>query len=402
MAKIAVMGYGNIGNGVVTAISMNQEILKKSTGQNVEVKYVLDLREFPGDPMENKVVHDYKVIAEDPEISLVVETMGGVEPAFTFVKAMLLAGKSVVTSNKALVADKGAILLEIAKENKVNFFFEASVGGGIPIIRPLRSILNTNQVNEICGILNGTTNYILTEMDFKDAEFDATLKKAQDLGYAERDPSADIEGFDTCRKIAILSSIACGKTVKFTDIHTEGITRVSGADFKYAKAMDGSIKLLARSILKNGKIRTIVAPYLVFKGHPLYGVYDVFNGVMVAGNVVDELMFYGRGAGKLPTADAVISDVVEALNNPGTTLQNAWTEEVAKPDDYMDYNNSFLVRLPEDADPALYEKVFPVEKVFTGLVPGEIAVQTGYIKEKEYLAAAKELGCVLGFLRLYR
>ena len=235
MVKVAVMGYGTIGSGVVEVLDINKDRIAERAGEPVEVKYVLDLREFPGDPMEDKIVHDYKTIVEDKEVGIVVETMGGVEPAYTFVKAMLEADKSVTTSNKALVAEKGADLIRIAREHNVNFQFEASVGGGIPIIRPLNKCLTADEIEEITGILNGTTNYMLTKMADEGADFDDVLKDAQDKGYAEKDPTADIEGHDPCRKIAILTSLICGKQVDFEEIHCEGITKISATDIKYAK-----------------------------------------------------------------------------------------------------------------------------------------------------------------------
>ena len=245
--KIAIMGYGTIGSGVAAVVEKNRDSIAKKAGEPIEVKYVLDLREFPGDPVQEKLVHDVDIIMEDPEVGIVVETMGGVEPACTFVKKALQAGKSVTTSNKALVAKKGTELLALAKENHVSFLFEASVGGGIPIIRPLNQCLTADEIMEITGILNGTTNYILTKMDRDGADLDAVLKRAQEKGYAEKDPTADIEGFDACRKIAILSSLAYGSQVDFEDIYTEGITGLSALDFKYAKELGMAIKLLATS-----------------------------------------------------------------------------------------------------------------------------------------------------------
>ena len=250
--KIAVMGYGTIGSGVVDVLRINKEKITKRAGEPVDVKYILDLREFPGDPMEDAIVHDYQTIVNDPEIGIVVETMGGVEPAYTFVKAMLEAGKQVATSNKNLVAAKGAELIKIARDHNVNFQFEASVGGGIPIIRPLNKCLTADEIEEITGILNGTTNYMLTKMAEEGADFDEVLKDAQEKGYAEKDPTADIEGHDPCRKIAILTSLVCGRQVDFEDIHTEGITHISATDIKYAKSMGRAIKLLATSKKTDG------------------------------------------------------------------------------------------------------------------------------------------------------
>ena len=401
MAKIAVMGYGTIGSGVVEALSVNKDTIAKKAGEPVEVKYILDLRDFPGTPIEDKIVHDYKIIAEDPEISVVVETMGGVEPANTFVMAMLRFGKSVCTSNKALVAEYGAELMETAVENHCNFMFEASVGGGIPIIRPLYECLTPDEVTEIAGILNGTTNYILTEMDQKGVSFDDALKQAQALGYAERDPSADVEGGDACRKIAILSSVATGKRVVFTDIHMEGITNVTTADFNYAAALDMSIKLLGVSRMADGKMKSMVAPFLIHSDHPLYNVKDVFNGIMVTGNIIDTLMFFGRGAGKLPTAAAVVADVVKCIKLGSVSGTIPWSRDVLKPENYLDYTNRFLVRLPESASEET-QKLFKTEQILRGVVDGEMAVITAPMTEAEYLEAEKTCGQVIGRTRMYQ
>ena len=334
MIKIAVMGYGTIGSGVVEVLETNRDSIAKRVGEEVEVKYVLDLRDFPGDPIEKKIVHDYKDITADEEVKIVVETMGGVEPAFTFVKAMLEAGKSVTTSNKALVAEKGAELLAVAKEKNVNFMFEASVGGGIPIIRSINECLTADKIEEITGILNGTTNYMLTKMANEGLEFADVLKDAQDKGYAEKDPTADVEGFDACRKIAILTSLVAGKQVDFEKIHTEGITKISAVDFKYAKAMGRSIKLLATSRQADGTYSALVAPHLLSPEHPLYSVNDVFNAVFVHGNVLGDAMFYGSGAGKLPTASAVVADVVEMAKHLDQNIPVEWSKEELPLADY--------------------------------------------------------------------
>ena len=313
--KIAVMGYGTIGSGVVDVLRINKDKIAQRAGEPVEVKYILDLRDFPGDPMEELIVHDYKTIANDPEIGIVVETMGGVEPAYTFVKEMLEAGKQVATSNKNLVAAKGAELIKIARDHNVNFQFEASVGGGIPIIRPLNKCLTADEIEEITGILNGTTNYMLTKMEKEGADFDTVLKDAQDKGYAEKDPTADIEGHDPCRKIAILTSLVCGQQIDFEDIHCEGITKISAIDFKYAEVMGRSIKLLASSRKVGGSYSCMVAPFMLSKDHPLCGVNGVFNGIFVHGNVLGDAMFYGRGAGEFPTASAVMGDIIDVARN---------------------------------------------------------------------------------------
>lgn len=328
MVKAAVMGYGTIGSGVVEVLTENREQVAKAAGQEIEVKYILDLRDFPDSPVADKIVHDFKRIEEDEEIRLVVETMGGLNPAYPFVKACLLAGKHVATSNKALVAAYGTELLEIARKNHVNFFFEASVGGGIPIVRPLYRCLKGEQIQEITGILNGTTNYILTKMEREGASFETVLKEAQNLGYAERNPEADVEGHDTCRKIAILTAMATGRQVNYEEIYTEGITGITEADFKYAQKMEASIKLFGTSrILGDGRVRAYVAPVMVGKSHPLYPVSDVFNGILVRGNMVGDTMFYGSGAGKLPTASAVVADLIEAAQNLDQNVDMGWGDE---------------------------------------------------------------------------
>ena len=327
MIKTAVMGYGTIGSGVAEILDQNKAEVAKSAGQEVELKYVLDLRDFPDSPVADKIIHDFKIIEEDPEVQVVVETMGGLNPAYPFVKACLLAGKHVVTSNKALVAAYGTELLAIAKEKQVNFFFEASVGGGIPIIRPLYRCLMGERIEEITGILNGTTNYILTKMDKEGETFENALKEAQNLGYAERNPEADVEGHDTCRKIAILTSMATGKTVNYEDIYTEGITKITDIDFKYAEKMGTSIKLFGTSRIKDGKVSAYVAPVMISKNNPLYSVNDVFNGILVKGNMLGTSMFYGSGAGKLPTASAVIADIMEAVENADHNVPFGWSGE---------------------------------------------------------------------------
>ena len=327
MVQVAIMGYGTIGSGVAEILAKNAEQIKNGCGQDVALKYVLDLRDFPGSPVEDKIVHDFSVIEQDPEVSVVVETMGGLNPSYPFVKASLLAGKHVVTSNKALVAAYGTELLAIAREKNVNFFFEASVGGGIPIIRPLYRCLKGEKILEITGILNGTTNFILTKMDKEGASFETVLKEAQDLGYAERNPEADVEGYDTCRKIAILTAMATGKEVNYEDICTEGITKITDVDFKYADKLGTSVKLFGTSRIKDGKVSAYVAPVMISKNNPLYSVNDVFNGIVVKGNMLGTSMFYGSGAGKLPTASAVVADIIEAVQNIDKNVPLGWTDE---------------------------------------------------------------------------
>lgn len=385
MSKVAVMGYGTIGSGVVEVITSNSGVIAERTGEAVEVKYVLDLRDFPGSPVEKLLIKDYKIIVDDPEVDIVVETMGGVNPAYMFVKECLENGKSVCTSNKELVASHGAELLAIAREKNVNFLFEASVGGGIPIIRPINQSLTAEVIEEITGILNGTTNFILTKMRDAGADFEDVLKEAQDLGYAERSPEADVEGYDACRKIAILTSLAYGKQVDYNDIYTEGITKITSTDFKYAKKMNATIKLVGRSKMEDGKVSAMVSPVLVKQGHPLYTVDDVFNGIFVKGNMLGDSMFYGKGAGKLPTASAVVADVIEAARNKGNNLKVIWDSEKLELQDYRDVKNKFFVRIKETSS-----IVDEVNENFGKIVPldigieGECAFLTDYITESEF------------------
>mgnify|MGYP004519004709 FL=1 len=380
--KIAVMGYGTIGSGVVEVLRINKEKIAKRAGEPVEVKYILDLREFPGDPMEDAIVHDYQTIVNDQEIGIVVETMGGVEPAYTFVKAMLEAGKQVTTSNKNLVAAKGAELIKIAREHGVNFQFEASVGGGIPIIRPLNKCLTADEIEEITGILNGTTNYMLTKMSDEGADFDEVLKDAQAKGYAEKDPTADIEGHDPCRKIAILTSLVAGKQIDFEDIHCEGITKITAVDIKYAKAMDRSIKLLASSKKVGDSYSCLVAPYMLKSTHPLCGVNGVFNGIFVRGNVLGDAMFYGSGAGKLPTASAVVADVVDMVKHQHTNIYIDWSQEKLEIVDYKDSVNAFFVRTASDK--AAVEAAFGNVEYVENVEAGEIGFVTGEMTEADF------------------
>lgn len=390
--KVAVMGYGTIGSGVVDVLRINKEKIAKRAGQEVDVKYILDLRDFPGDPMEDAIIHDYKTIVEDPEIGIVVETMGGVEPAYTFVKAMLEAGKSVATSNKNLVAAKGAELIAVAREHGVNFQFEASVGGGIPIIRPLNKCLTADEIEEITGILNGTTNYMLTKMADEGADFDEVLKDAQDKGYAEKDPTADIEGHDPCRKIAILTSLVCGKQVDFEDIHCEGITKITAADFKYAKSMNRSIKLLASSRQEGDSYSCMVAPFMLPTTHPLCNVNDVFNGIFVHGNVLGDAMFYGSGAGKLPTASAVVADIVDMVKHINTNIFIDWAPEKMELLDYKASRNAFFVRTTSSK--ADVEAVFgKVEYVEAGMNE-EIGFTTEKMTEADFEEKSAKIAVV--------
>ena len=390
--KAAVMGYGTIGSGVVEVLDINGSSIAKRVGEPVEIKYVLDLRDFPGDPIQDKIVHNYKTIVEDPEVKIVVETMGGVEPAYTFVKAMLEAGKHVTTSNKALVAAKGAELIALAKEKNVNFMFEASVGGGIPIIRPLNSCLTADEIEEITGIVNGTTNYMMTEMSEKGADFDEVLKDAQAKGYAEKDPTADIEGYDACRKIAILTSLVCGQQVDFEDIHTEGITHISATDIKYAKAMGRAIKLLATSKKTDGGYVAMVAPFLLPKEHPLYNVNGVFNAIFVRGNVLGDAMFYGSGAGKLPTASAVVGDIVDVAKHLHVNIVTNWnsTPAVLKPLDEV--TGRFFVRIKKEAAEEAKKVFGDVEIISLGQLPQECAFITDEMTQGAFEEKLAQIG----------
>lgn len=396
--KIAVMGYGTIGSGVVEVLDVNRDVIAARVGEPLEVKSILDLREFKGDPIEHLVVHDYMDIANDPEIRIVVETMGGVEPAYTFVKAMLESGKHVTTSNKALVADKGAELLQIAKDHNVTFLFEAAVGGGIPIIRALLESLTGDVIEEIEGIVNGTTNYMMTKMTCEGSEFEEVLKEAQDKGYAEKDPTADIEGYDACRKIAILTSLVCGQQVDYNDIPTEGIHKITATDIQYAKAMGRAIKLLATSQASGDTYFARVAPFLLTPDHPLYHVNDVFNAVYVRGNMLGDGMFYGSGAGKLPTASAVVGDIVELAKNVDKNIPITWEAKKLTLADPLQQRYAFFVRTT--ADRAAVEAVFGAVSYVDAGIAGEVGFTTEVMTQQEYEKKAEQLGEVLQMIRL--
>lgn len=323
--KIAIMGFGVVGSGIGEIISTSEDSLEKKCGEAIEIVKILDLRDFP-DSKFDCFTKDFNDILNDPEIELVAEVMGGTKPAYDFTKQLLLAGKNVVTSNKELVAKHGTELLQIAKENNVNYLFEASVGGGIPIIRPLYSSLVSNELTNVIGILNGTTNYILTKMIKEGETFEDALKGAQDNGYAEKDPTADVEGFDTCRKIAILASLAFGKYVNSEDIQTEGITKIKLEDVAYANEFGGVIKLVGMAEKTENGVYAGVCPLILKKDHPLSGIDDVFNGILVRGEGLGDVMFYGRGAGSLPTASAVVSDIVEITKNKGSHIELGWVK----------------------------------------------------------------------------
>ena len=327
MIDIAIMGHGVVGSGVAEVVLSHSASIEKKAKQKINIKYILDLREFPNLPYSDKFTKDFSVILNDPDIKVVAEVMGGVSPAFEFVKALLESGKSVVTSNKELVAVKGAELLKIAQDNNVNFLFEASVGGGIPVLRPMAQCLNANEITEIYGILNGTTNFILTKMVKENLSFDVALKMAQDLGYAERNPDADVLGHDACRKVCILAALGFGKHVYPEQVATEGITEISLDDVDYADKLGYVIKLIGSAKrLENDKITASVYPALVSRENMLSGVNDVYNAVSIKGDTVDDVMFYGRGAGKFPTASAVVADIIDCVKHLSARKYLFWEE----------------------------------------------------------------------------
>ncbi len=398
MIKVAILGYGTVGSGVFEIINENKELITANAGEEIDVKYVLDLREFPGDSCESVLVHDYNIILNDPEVEVVIEVMGGLKPAYDFVKSALLAKKSVCTSNKELVAKYGAELIKIAQSNNRNFLFEAAVGGGIPIIRPMNMHITADKICEITGILNGTTNYILTKMDKEGADFDSTLKKAQELGYAERNPEADIEGYDAVRKIAILASLAKGKTVDFEEIYTEGISKITAEDFKYAKKMGRSIKLLGKCKNEDTGIVCSVAPRLLAPDHPLYNVSGVTNGILVRGNMVGDLVFIGSGAGKLPTASAVVSDVVDSVRHLNVSTTVMWKEEKLEVEDFSKSKKKFFVRTTKSKEEV--EAVFGNVEYIDAGISGEIGFATEKLSEQDFDAKVEKLGNVISRIRI--
>ena len=384
MIKVAVLGYGNIGSGVVQVLLKNRETIAKKAGDEIVPACVLDLRDFPGDVMEDKVVKDINLITQNPEISIVVETMGGTKPAYAFVKACLEAGKHVATSNKELVAAHGPELLEIAKAHHVSFLFEASVGGGIPIIRPLVSSITSDAVTEITGILNGTTNYMLTKMSEDGLDYDAVLEDAQERGYAERNPAADVEGHDARRKIAILSSLAFGKYVDYEDVYTEGITKITSADFAYAKVLGSRIKLFGTSKKKeDGSISTMVCPVMITNEHPLFAVNDVMNAILVRGESMGDLMFYGAGAGKLPTASAVVADVVNAARNPKITEIAPYEPGKMTVSDHLKSTHSYFVRV-KGSDANAVAESFKAKQIVDAGIADEFGLITAEWAENEF------------------
>lgn len=389
MINVAVLGFGTVGSGVVEII--NGKDFTGKTGQDITVKKVLDIRSFEGTPYGHLVTSDFESIINDDEISIVVEAMGGTNPAYDFTKRSLLAGKSVVTSNKELVATHGTELLQIAKDKNVCYMFEASVGGGIPIIRPLTNCLAANDINSIMGILNGTTNYILTKMINEGESFENALKDAQNKGYAESNPSADVDGIDACRKIAILASLAFGKFVDSNNISTEGITKITLEDVEYASKINHRIKLIGQCKKVGEKVFAKVSPLMLPDENPLSDVVDVFNGILVDGSATGEVMFYGKGAGKLPTASAVVADVIDIVKHEGLGSPY-WTDGGELVDENPDKVNFYVRIIGTKADA---EKVFDHIEVIESNET-EIAFITPDGFESEIKAKVAELKNAIG------
>ncbi|MCD7836241.1 MAG: homoserine dehydrogenase [Lachnospiraceae bacterium] len=402
MIKIAVLGYGTVGSGVVEVIEKNRELVNRRATQEMEIKYILDLKDFPGDPYEDKVVHDFNIILEDDEVGIICETMGGTGVAYNFTKSALQRGKSVCTSNKELVARYGPELLETARENNCNYLFEASVGGGIPIIRPLNYSLTAERIESITGILNGTTNYILTKMEREGEDFADALLKAQEKGYAERNPEADVEGYDACRKIAILTSLMTGKNVDSEKIYTEGITGITSADFAYAKKCGYTIKLLARSEMAGSdRVLAMVAPFMVPAEHPIAIVNDVFNAVFVTGNMLGDSMYYGRGAGKLPTASAVVSDVIDCARHQGRVITCFWDKEDMLLADVADVERRFFLRGAQYAKETIINMLDGGRKIELEGRAEDFGYITSPMTERKFDDICNSLGdAILGRIRI--
>ncbi len=344
MISIAILGFGVVGSGTAEVLTENKKIIEERLGCEYEIKYILDLRDFPDSPFADRITHNFNDILNDDEVSVVAEMMGGSHPAYDFSKACLEAGKHVVTSNKEVVSTFGVELCSIAKEHGVRYLFEASVGGGIPVIRPMINDLSSNKINNINGILNGTTNYILTSMRDNGASFDSALKTAQSLGYAEANPSADVDGIDAARKIVILAALASGKLVDPKSIHTEGITKITLEDTEIAKAFSSTIKLIGHADIEDGKVTAFVSPRIVPYSNPLSRIDDVFNGILVNANMVGDVMFYGPGAGKLPTASAVVADIIDIISNKDRAVKPiVWKK--AEADDLTEFNEYSCKRL---------------------------------------------------------
>ena len=398
MIKAAIFGYGTVGSGIYEVLTRNSAVIQGKLGDRIEVKYVLDLREFPGDPVQDVLVHDVNTILDDEEVSIICETMGGEKPAYDFTRRALELGKSVCTSNKELVEKHGAELLKIAQEHHCSYLFEASVGGGIPIIRPLCTSLAQEHIESITGILNGTTNYILSKMENEGADFETVLKRAQEKGYAERNPEADVCGYDAGRKIAILTSLAYGKNVDFADLYVEGITQITRMDFAYAKKLGTTIKLFAKSQCIDGKYYAMVAPFMVTADNPLYAVQNVFNAILVHGNMVGDTMYYGKGAGKLATASAVVADVIDCAKHLGKHVQVIWEEDKLEISPMDDFTRRFFVRV-KGTDRAQITENFGEVEFIDSVAEEETGFVTSEMTEKAYEECAKKAGNVINRIR---
>ena len=400
MIKVAIFGFGTVGSGVAEVLDVNREEIRKKTGMDLEVKYILDLRDFPGHKFESKVVHDIDVIINDPEVLICCETMGGKRVAYDYSRRALEAGKSVCTSNKELVEAFGPELIAIAKEHNCSYLFEASVGGGIPIIRNIMNCITADKIEGITGILNGTTNYMLTKMDREGADYAQVLKEAQDMGYAERNPEADVEGHDAGRKIAILSSLMCGNNVAYEDLYVEGITSITSIDFQYARKLGMSIKLLGQSRMVGDKVAAMVSPCLVKSNHPLYMVNDVFNGILVHGNMLGDAMFYGAGAGKLPTASAVCADVVAVAQSMGKHLVCNWSAEKAELMTVDDMTKQFFVRVKTECTDEVKQLFGDVTYIDLEKQPQERAFVTDVMSEKAFADCFNKLSGAISRIRI--
>lgn len=399
MVKIAILGYGTVGSGVFEVIRQNKDVITGKINEAIEVKYVLDLKTFEDDPVTEVLTNSFDDIVNDPEVEIVCETMGGVKPAYEFTRRALEKGKSVCTSNKELVEMHGPELLKLAKANNCSYLFEASVGGGIPIIRPLRTSLAQEEILSITGILNGTTNYILTKMETEGLDFADVLKRAQEKGYAEKNPDADVLGFDACRKIAILTSLAYGKNVSYADILTEGITAITDTDFAYMKKLGATIKLFAKSLKKGDKYYAIVAPFVVTDENPLFGVNGVYNAILLNCNMGGETMYYGKGAGKLATASAVVADVLDCARHIGKNLDTRWDEEKLEISPVDSFVRRFFVRVSGN-DRAAAADAFGEITFIDGVAEGECGFITGEMSEADYREKAAKAGNVIAMIRM--
>lgn len=400
MKNIAIIGFGVVGSGVYEIVKQNSDILKRNSGEEIAVKRILDIRDFSEHEASKLFTKDFNDLLNDSEIDIVVETMGGIKFAYEYTKALLESGKSVVTSNKELVAHHGDEFFEIAKKKNVRYLYEASVGGGIPIIRPVANDIAANDIVEIAGILNGTTNYILTKMFKENQSFEDALSRAQELGYAEKDPTADVDGIDACRKIAILMSLATGKKVDCSNVHTDGIRKLTAEDVTYAAALGCTIKLIGSGIVRDGKVNASVEPMLIPESCPLSCVEDVFNAVMVKGNMVDTLMFYGRGAGKLPTASAVVADVIDIVKCPQFVTAFSWEDcgngHIMA---YDDVQAKFFVRISKEQCDKVNAQ-FAGAEIIKGI--SDYGFVTPEISVKQLNDSIEKIGGAISVMRLFR